>query len=69
MVGKTTVSGKDAHPMYKQLSAATQGSAPSWNFHKYLIARDGKTVISYNTMTSPDSTRVVKQIETLLAQK
>jgi glutathione peroxidase len=69
MAGKTVVSGKDAHPMYKQLAAATQGSTPSWNFHKYLIARDGKTVTSYNTLTSPDSTRVVKQIEALLAQK
>jgi glutathione peroxidase len=68
MAGKTVVSGKDAHPMYKQLAAATQGSTPSWNFHKYLIARDGKTVVSYSTLTSPDSTRVMKQIESLLAQ-
>jgi glutathione peroxidase len=69
MVSKTTVSGKDAHPMYKQLAAATRGSSPSWNFHKYLIARDGKTVTSYSSLTSPDSNTVVKQIEQLLAQK
>jgi glutathione peroxidase len=68
MAGKTVVSGKDAHPMYKQLAAVTQGSTPSWNFHKYLIARDGKTVVSYSTLTSPDSSRVMKQIESLLAQ-
>jgi glutathione peroxidase len=69
MTSKTTVSGKDAHPIYKALAAATKGEAPSWNFHKYLIARDGKTVISYSTVTSPDSAKVVKQIEALLAQK
>lgn len=69
MTSKTTVSGKDAHPIYKALAAATKGDTPSWNFHKYLIARDGKTVTSYSTVTSPDSAKVVKQIEALLAQK
>jgi glutathione peroxidase len=69
MVSKTTVSGKDAHPVYKGFAAATKGETPTWNFHKYLIARDGKTVTSYGSMTSPDSAKVVKQIEQLLAQK
>lgn len=69
MTSKTTVSGKDAHPIYKALAAATKGDTPSWNFHKYLIARDGKTVTSYSTVTSPDSAKVIKQIEALLAQK
>ncbi len=69
MASKTTVSGKDAHPLYKALAASSKGDTPSWNFHKYLIARDGKTVISYSTITSPDSAKVIKQIETLLAQK
>ena len=69
MASKTTVSGKDAHPFYKQLAAASKGDTPGWNFHKYVIARDGKSVISYNPMTAPDSGRVVKQIEALLAQK
>jgi glutathione peroxidase len=69
MTSKTVVSGKDAHPIYKALAASTKGDTPSWNFHKYLIARDGKTVTSYSTITSPDSAKVVKHIETLLAQK
>jgi glutathione peroxidase len=69
MTSKTVVSGKDAHPIYKQLAAATKGATPSWNFHKYLIARDGKTVTSYNSLTSPDSAKVLKQIEQLLTQK
>ncbi len=68
MVSKTVVSGKDAHPLYKALAGATQGATPSWNFHKYLIARDGKTVTSYNTLTSPDSSKVIKHIELLLSQ-
>jgi glutathione peroxidase len=69
MVSKTVVSGKEAHPLYKALAVSTNGSTPSWNFHKYLIARDGKTVTSYNTITSPDSAKVVKHIESLLTQK
>jgi glutathione peroxidase len=69
MVSKTVVSGKDAHPIYKQLAAATKGDAPSWNFHKYLIARDGKTVVSYNSLTSPDSGKVTQRVQALLAEK
>ncbi len=68
MVSKTVVSGKEAHPIYKQLAAATQGSVPSWNFHKYLIARDGRTVTSFSPLTSPNNPKVIKQIEALLAQ-
>lgn len=69
MTSKTVVSGKDAHPFYKSLAQASKGDTPSWNFHKYLIARDGKTVTSYGSMTSPDSGKVIKQIEKLLAEK
>lgn len=69
MTSKTVVSGKDAHPVFKGLSQASKGQTPSWNFHKYLIARDGKTVTTFGSMTSPDSRSVVAQIEKLLAEK
>lgn len=67
MVGKTAVSGDDANPLFKQLKAKTD-SRPKWNFHKYVIARDGTTVTSYNSWTSPTDRDFVKDIEQKLAK-
>lgn len=65
MFTKTVVSGNAASPFYKALSQKT-GSAPSWNFHKYLIDRHGQQVFSYGSRTEPEDRRLVAQIETLL---
>ena len=54
MVEKAAVTGPGAMPFYRELRAAT-GQAPEWNFHKYLIAPDGKTVFSFATAVEPDS--------------
>jgi len=66
MFGKTTVRGKDANPFYRELAAAT-GRAPMWNFHKYLIARDGKVVANYTSLTGPQDAQLRKEIEKQLA--
>ena len=68
MFGKTTVSGANAAPLYKQL-AAQGGAAPAWNFHKYLLARDGHLVASYPSQTEPDDPRLVKELEKQLGAK
>ena len=68
MFAKTSVRGGDANALYRQLAQAT-GRQPLWNFHKYLIARDGKVVDSYTSLTAPDSAALVKQIEKQLAVK
>ena len=68
MFTKTSVRGKDASPLYKQLTAST-GKAPGWNFHKYLVARDGVSVRSFNTNTDPASPSFVAEIEKQLARK
>ena len=60
--------GAEKSPLFAELKQAT-GEAPKWNFHKYVIARDGKTVQSFGTMTSPDSASFVKNIEKLLDAK
>ncbi|WP_058480611.1 glutathione peroxidase [Legionella waltersii] len=67
MTSKEVVSGKNAHPFF--LWAREQlgfGSAPKWNFHKYLINRNGDVVNYFYSTTAPDSKRLVKQIEDLL---
>lgn len=66
MFEKVHVKGEDATPFYKDLLAIT-GEAPKWNFHKYLIGRDGRTVASFGTRTAPDDKALVAAIEAAIA--
>lgn len=66
MFEKVHVKGDAATPLYKDLRAIS-GEAPKWNFHKYLIARDGRTVTSFDTRTAPDDKTLVAAIEAALA--
>tara|TARA_Y100000768_G_C23903789_1_gene646498 strand:+ start:460 stop:969 length:510 start_codon:yes stop_codon:yes gene_type:complete len=67
MFSKTNVRGKNAHPFFKLLSEKT-GSSPKWNFHKYLIGRDGSIIDSFSTVTGPGSNRIKKKINELLTE-
>ena len=67
MFTKTHVAGADASPLFKQLAAQT-GTAPRWNFYKYVISRDGRTVASFNSLTDPASARFVAEIEKQLGR-
>ncbi len=68
MMEKTSVVPGKANPVFASLTKMT-GDAPEWNFHKYLISRDGKRAFSYAARTKPESGEIVKQIEALLAEK
>ena len=68
MVGKTVVKGKNANPFYLQLAEIT-GSKPRWNFHKYLISRDGTQVIAYSSFTKPEDKDLLKKIDEFLNAK
>jgi len=65
MFTKTNVRGKNAHPFFKMLTKETR-SSPKWNFHKYLIDRNGVIVDSFSTVTGPGSNRIIKKIDELL---
>lgn len=67
MFVKSSVKGAEASAFYRQLAEAA-GGPPRWNFHKYLIGRDGKVVDSYTSLTAPDSKSLVKAIEEQLAK-
>lgn len=67
MFEKVQVRGSGATPLYQDLAAAT-GEAPSWNFHKYLIDREGKVVASFGSRTTPDDPKLVAEIEKQLAR-
>ncbi|KHL57420.1 glutathione peroxidase [Xanthomonas cannabis] len=62
MFEKVHVLGKEATPLYQRLTQAT-GVAPGWNFHKYLIGRDGRVVAQFPSKIKPDDPRVVSAIE------
>lgn len=66
MFEKVHVKGEQATPIYRQLSAAT-GSEPGWNFHKYLIDREGRAVAAFGSRTKPDDPALLAKIEALLA--
>lgn len=68
MFSKSRVSGSDANPLFRQL-AGRSGKAPQWNFHKYLIARDGMTVRSYPSTIEPKNPALLKDIERFLSTK
>jgi glutathione peroxidase len=67
MFTKTAVSGQDASPLFRQLTAAS--STPvRWNFYKYIISRDGLAVTAFNSMADPGSPKFVAEIEKQLAR-
>jgi glutathione peroxidase len=68
MMEKTSVKPGKANPVFANLIKMT-GDAPEWNFHKYLLARDGKRAFSFAARMQPESSQIVKQIEALLAEK
>ena len=68
MFAKSVVVGRDANPLFKQLVART-GQAPQWNFHKYLIDRSGRTVVSHASAVSPDDPALIRDLEKLIGSK
>jgi glutathione peroxidase len=67
MFTKTSVTGGLAHPLYQQL-ARQSGQRPAWNFHKYLISRDGRRVLSFASSVSPDSPELRQAVLAELAK-
>ncbi|WP_246189356.1 glutathione peroxidase [Pseudoxanthomonas kalamensis] len=62
MFEKVHVTGAEATPLYRELKATT-GVEPGWNFHKYLIGRDGKVVAQFPSKVKPDAPELVNAIE------
>jgi len=65
MFAKTVVAGDARNPFYAALFKAT-GQAPKWNFHKYLLDRDGKVLGSYASKVTPDNAALLAAIEQAL---
>lgn len=65
MITKTSVTGANANPFYKQLAAKT-GQSPSWNFFKYVVMPGGKEVYAYSSDVRPDAPEIMSKIKSVL---
>ncbi len=68
MFVKSGVTGPAANPLYRQLAEWT-GRPPRWNFHKYVVSRDGQEISSFGSNVTPDSPAFVRDIEKKLLAK
>lgn len=68
MIEKTAVIGAETNPIHEALFKVT-GERPKWNFHKYLIAPDGKTVVSFGSKVTPNSPQILAEIEKWIPAK
>ncbi|HAT08856.1 MAG TPA: glutathione peroxidase [Rhodobiaceae bacterium] len=67
MSDKLAVKGRAAHPFYKWLEEET-GSTPKWNFHKFLIAPNGRAVRDFSSLTKPQAKELLRAVEAVLPQ-
>ncbi len=65
MFEKTRVAKRHADPFYRAL-ANQSGDYPRWNFHKYLLDRQGNVVASYGSSVRPDDKLLISTIESHL---
>lgn len=69
MTAKSAVKGGDAHPFYRWAAGELGSLAkPRWNFHKYLIAPDGRLVAWFSTATPPTARKVIEAVEANLPE-
>lgn len=69
LTDKNVVTGDAAHPFYTWAREELGWlNAPKWNFHKYLVGRDGKLVTAFYSQTAPDSDKLVKAVEAEIAK-
>ncbi len=70
MFSKIEVKGKEASPLYKQLTildTKPQGAGPvGWNFEKFLVSRKGDVIARFGSSVEPDSPDLVEAISKAL---
>jgi glutathione peroxidase len=67
MTSKEHVIGGGAHPLYKWIASELgEDAAPKWNFHKYLIGKDGSIAGTFGSRTEPMAPELVEAIDAAL---
>jgi len=65
MFEKSNVKDAPVNPVFEKLNAAL--GAPTWNFNKYLLDREGRPVERFDVTTVPDDAELTSAIDRLLA--
>jgi glutathione peroxidase len=68
LTAKMQVKGQNPHPFYKWAAGERPLETPRWNFHKYLIGRDGRIAAVFATDVEPTDARVINAIVKELAR-
>jgi glutathione peroxidase len=67
MTAKEHVIGAKAHPLYQWIGKELgEDQLPRWNFHKYLIGKNGELLGSYPSKLAPRAPELVKAVEEAL---
>ena len=66
LAAKASVKGAAAHPFYRWAATERPLETPRWNFHKYLIGRDGRLKAAFTSAVAPSDPGVIVAIETEL---
>jgi len=68
MTGKVSIVSEPRHPFYEWVKGELGPDAlPKWNFHKYLIGKNGELLATFSSVTAPDTPEVVQAIDAALA--
>ena len=68
LAAKTEVRGTNPHPFYKWAATERPLEIPRWNFHKYLIGRDGRIAAVFQTAIEPMDARLIQAVAKELAR-
>jgi glutathione peroxidase len=66
MFSKIEVNGNGRAPLYKWLIESTDGKDIEWNFAKFIVGRDGKSVARFPSKLAPDSDEFAAAVEAAL---
>lgn len=71
MTAKYEVNGDNAHPFFAWIAKEARqflvfSNAPKWNFHKYLIGKDGEYITNFGSPVEPMSEKMTRSIEAAL---
>ncbi len=67
LTAKEHVIGAEAHPLYKWIAGQVgDAGVPKWNFHKYVIGKDGALAATFGSMTAPNAPELRTALEEAL---
>lgn len=68
MTGKVEIAGRHRHPFYQWIASELGADAlPRWNFHKYLIGKNGELADAFPSKAAPLGKEILSAVEKALA--